>query len=813
VLAVKRKTGSRLWKAPDPHLCELLLAGDVLFVGGRDEVTAYRPGDGKVLWRHPVQGRAYGLVHANGRLLVSTDEGVLHCFVHDAAAPTNVPGTQDSPRSVKDPRRLKTPTLRLAEGPVLRFLTADKAVIRWQTSTPTPTLLEFSEGQDARLLKDNTPRTAHEVTLTELRKDRLYHYRIHAFVDGQDRMTEPFECDTYLNFTAVPQLPAKRPFAVSEAARSAAKEILGATVARQGICLVLGLNDGHLVHELASSTSFHIIAVDDDTGRVERLGDLFRQAGLYGSRVSILHVARLEEAPLPACFANLVVSERCLSGDLPPLPAAQLYCYVRPSGGTALVGPLPRPRLEEWLGKLDVPAQWRTAGGSWLQLTRAHLPDAGVWSHQYGLPDNSAFAGETLGGAKSAADLEVLWFGQPGPRFQGDRNPRKPAPLAVNGRLFVQGFGRILGMDGFNGTILWSLDVPHMKRFNVLRDCSNWCADDDRLYLAVEHQCWQLDAANGHITARLGLAEALPGEDVKDADWGYVARVDKWLLGTTVKADSNYTDYWGGLNWYDAKAGPNNRLVCADRLFAVPLGDKAARWTYRGGAIIHPTVTIAGGHVFFVESRSAALGKNLSGRISDELWKDLHLVAVALETGKVAWSRPIAPLPGFAAFYLAHGSGTLVLVSSEKNRYGIYAFRPEDGKPLWDRTLKWAGGDHGLHLSRPVIVGKRLIVRPWLIDLATGKESATPVPRGGCGTYCATANLLVFRAGEVTLWDWDANVTTRWARLRPDCWLSTVPACGLLLSPEGGGGCSCGGWMEMSVGFLPRGFSGAAKAD
>jgi hypothetical protein len=25
----------------------------------------------------------------------------------------------------------------------------------------------------------------------------------------------------------------------------------------------------------------------------------------------------------------------------------------------------------------------------------------------------------------------------------------------------------------------------------------------------------------------------------------------------------------------------------------------------------------------------------------------------------------------------------------------------------------------------------------------------------------------------------------------------------MLLSPEGGGGCSCGGWLETSIGFMP----------
>ncbi|MFT4559734.1 MAG: hypothetical protein ACI92S_005127, partial [Planctomycetaceae bacterium] len=26
---------------------------------------------------------------------------------------------------------------------------------------------------------------------------------------------------------------------------------------------------------------------------------------------------------------------------------------------------------------------------------------------------------------------------------------------------------------------------------------------------------------------------------------------------------------------------------------------------------------------------------------------------------------------------------------------------------------------------------------------------------------------------------------------------------GMLLAPEGGGGCSCGSWMETSIGFMP----------
>ena len=77
--------------------------------------------------------------------------------------------------------------------------------------------------------------------------------------------------------------------------------------------------------------------------------------------------------------------------------------------------------------------------------------------------------------------------------------------------------------------------------------------------------------------------------------------------------------------------------------------------------------------------------------------------------------------------------------------------------------------------------------------------------RAGRGTYVASTGALFLRAGELCVWDRAEGGATRWARLRPDCWISTVPACGMLLSPEGGGGCSCGSWMEASMGFRPRG--------
>ncbi|MCF6283851.1 MAG: PQQ-binding-like beta-propeller repeat protein [Candidatus Hydrogenedentes bacterium] len=72
------------WKAPSAYPYSLILAGERLYAGGLNEVAAINPKDGSVTWTAPVQGRALELASANGYLLVSTDEGAIHCF-KDAA--------------------------------------------------------------------------------------------------------------------------------------------------------------------------------------------------------------------------------------------------------------------------------------------------------------------------------------------------------------------------------------------------------------------------------------------------------------------------------------------------------------------------------------------------------------------------------------------------------------------------------------------------------------------------------------------------------------------------------------------------------
>jgi outer membrane protein assembly factor BamB len=69
-----------LWRTESEWPLSLVLAGDTLVVGGDREVAGFHAERGTLRWKHAVKGGAYGLAAADGMLLVSTDEGVIHCL-------------------------------------------------------------------------------------------------------------------------------------------------------------------------------------------------------------------------------------------------------------------------------------------------------------------------------------------------------------------------------------------------------------------------------------------------------------------------------------------------------------------------------------------------------------------------------------------------------------------------------------------------------------------------------------------------------------------------------------------------------------
>ncbi|MDE0938599.1 MAG: PQQ-binding-like beta-propeller repeat protein [Pirellulales bacterium] len=811
ITAFDRATKKIRFRATGLSVVSMILAGDTIYAGLVDGVAALSADDGSVLWEASVHGRAFGLAVAAGGLFVSTDEGQITCFRAEGNEKSHSLRQKFAPLQIDSENASPA---KLAWGPLLQFDTPTSATVRWGTGEKMPTRLEYLSASGKQSVTDATLKQEHQVPLKNLGHRRNHPYAILQTDATGQKQRSTFDCDTFFNYSTWPANETSAGEA-EQAAGEAAKKIIAQGGTGPGLCVVLGA--GPLAGAIAAQSDWTVLCLETDQEKIASTRTQLLRAGLYGHRVAVLPVESFEAVPLPSHFANLVVSAATSAGQDPEIGATEAFRLLRPEEGLGVFGQVATEnaeaaveRLEDYFHRDAIPATFiADKDGVWARFVKPTLEGAGEWSHQYGRADNSAFGGELLGYTSVANEMETQWVGRPGPRYQPDRSGRKPGPLSTGGRLFAQGLERIVAVDTYNGTILWSAEVPGMRRFNIPRDSSNWCADEEAVYAAVGDRCWQFNARDGQLRMQYTLPEEASArtKGPTDRQWSYVGSLGPLLLGSATAADAPYEEFRGHAAWYDQPKGPQAAKVCSDSLFALAKQTGALLWNYRDGLILNPTITATPERIYFVVCRHPELLAADSRRIdSPDLWENQFLVALDVNTGERLWEQPLDTDDGESVFYLAHQREKLVIVSSGSGKYHVSVYDDQDGKLAWEDRFDWPGGahDHGKAMSRPAMINGNLFVRPRVFDLASGQTLAKVMPGGGCGTYACAGNFLIFRSGNITLWDHRYEIPSQWARLRPGCWLSAIPANGMLLAPEAGGGCSCGTWMETSVGFMPK---------
>ncbi len=81
-----------LWKQPNSGDGSLVAAGNMIFAGGKNEVTGYLSATGERKWHASVDGEVTGLVIGQGHLLVSTSSGKIYAFA-DQSVGTSSPAS------------------------------------------------------------------------------------------------------------------------------------------------------------------------------------------------------------------------------------------------------------------------------------------------------------------------------------------------------------------------------------------------------------------------------------------------------------------------------------------------------------------------------------------------------------------------------------------------------------------------------------------------------------------------------------------------------------------------------------------------
>ncbi|MCX5637021.1 MAG: methyltransferase domain-containing protein, partial [Planctomycetota bacterium] len=444
-------------------------------------------------------------------------------------------------------------------GPYVQFTGPYTAVVRWDTGNANNSVIQYGTTTSlGTTLQDPTPSTVHEVIIGNLEWKTKYYYRVN---DGDGGFTSPYWFDNSINYTTIDCSAAASPYtadSLTAAYEAAANRIINQTGIKNGYCLVYGCGEGRLAFELAKRSELTIIGVDEDINKINTATEKLMEAGVYGARVKLRHVSSLSSLPFTKYFANLIVSERMISDGSCPGSALEMFRVLRPSGGIAYLGQpsgctnvLTQNELESWLdaGSLSYTTT-NDPNSVWSKVIRAPLAGSGWWSHQYGTPQTSGNSFDTMPGISGSGDMELQWIGRPGADSALDRHVRMPAPVTANGRIYHQGLNRIMAMDSYNGAMLWSLEIPHLRRVNMPRDASNVCADDDAVYVAVKDACWRIDGDTGLRTLTHKLNDL-------GHDWGCVFRYGDKLYGSAVIEGACFTKYWDtvpevGAYHYDA---------------------------------------------------------------------------------------------------------------------------------------------------------------------------------------------------------------------------------------------------------------------
>jgi len=727
---------------PDDSV-SMIRAGDAVIVGGKDVVTAYATATGQKRWSAEVKGEVWSLAVAGGDLLASTDAGMIYCFRADAAV------------------------------------------------------------------------------------EPLVHEPVVAV---------PFKDDA--------------------AYRHVAETALAQTDRRQGFCLVLDADEGQLAYEIARKSKFFVIGLEADAAKVAKARRNLTAAGLYGKRVVIHHCPPEKVREYPAYFANLIVADACVkAGDGVEITykPQDIFRMLRPYGGVFVVGRNQQDKDWQW----HVEGGWAKGGipgwhaikdlPGYGMVERGELPGAGNWSHMYADTANTGNSGDAL---VTGVDYDLQWMGAPGNERIINRHMTPMGPLYMNGRMFVFGYNYISVVDAYNGTYLWEKEIPDSSRILMALNASPICVDERYFYSVSGSECWVMDVRNGDVVRKLKS----PRE--KD-DWGFIASTGTHIVATNQNPKARLARKNGRWDYAllhsfaplrKAKRGSDKPLVhdattrpvVGDVLFVLDAETHERIWTREKGIILQSSIAISEGVIYFAECRDKELRAHDSGHVPlrEFVHRDAWFVAVDLKTGRQLWERPVELKDqATTALYLIKAKPNVLLLTTGFARmemappkagtqgpakltprtcYLIRTMDPATGKTRTDTVYAGPLGvlsnetNHNQYLMHANIIDNKAMMNFYpgpmgVFDLTTGKEESFNPGTRRCSPMTASLTNGFYRAGYSSTYDFRTGKKAPVTRItRPSCWISILPAGGLVLMPEyGSTSCRCGYPIQTSVVMAP----------
>jgi hypothetical protein len=705
-------------------------------------------------------------------------------------------------------------TAEIEAGPYVHFTKKAEVTVYWKTATAVPSVLEY--GLDPNLgqtVEDLTPKTDHELTITPIKPETNYSYRI----DVNGITTETYEFYSAFDFGPEPFPAGASPYPVDSLTplyEQAAEYIINTSGITKGVCIDYGCGQGRLAYEIAKRSNLKIIGFEEDVDKVAQARDYLDEAGIYGLQATVFS-GSLSALNCRDYSANLIVSDKMIAEGVCPGTSAEMFRVLAPAGGLAYLGQPPacpnslsRPALESWLSGISYNIT-EDSNGLWANVTRDALAGAGEWAHFYADLANTANSGET----NIQNNMKLLWYGQPGPRYITDRHNRPMSSLYKDGIVITPGIHRIMAFDAYNGSRYWDMSIPEVTRVAVLKDCGWVALADDYAYVAHKQNCVGLDLKTGQPTIHLEPPQLIEGQT---RNWGYLGVEDNRVYGSGQKDGASVIGHSLG-NIMSYVYADNRPIATSDYLFCLDRHTGSQLWTYKrtgGSVIINPAIAVGGDYIYFIESRNSDAINDTDGRVTASTLmagSNEYLVKINKTTGVEADAQPIN-LPFEHVVYLSYAAseGLLIATGSWNDpgcRYEQYAYNSSDLSLAWssDYYQGSTNGDHGEQDQHPVIVGSMMYSRYYKVNLSNGSVTAFALYRGNCGTQSACPTHLFGRNGNPYLYELPVGTPTQITNeTRQGCWINMIPAGGLLLIPESSAGCTCDYPIQTSMTFMPE---------
>ena len=588
--------------------------------------------------------------------------------------------------------------------------------------------------------------------------------------------------------------------------QAAAQYIVAQSGVSKGYCCVFGAGQGRLAYEMSLlAGNLRFIGIEENSSLVDSGRTALNGEDLYGYKIS-LHQGSLSAVKYHDYAAVLVVSDAIIANGVCPGLASEMFRMVRPAGGVAIIGqpancpiPLSRIALENWLNAAGLAYTiTEDSNGLWARVNRGPLSGAGEWSHMWANPGNTGCSEDQL----ANNSVSVLWYGGPGPKLLVDRHNRPMASLFKAGRLIVPGDNRVDCLDAYNGARLWEMVVANSARIAIQRDAGWVAMDDSYVYIAAQNNCYKVNLNTG-ATANTFQSTAA------NRDWGYLGVDGDLLIGSNQINGASIigprSD--GG----DIAYGDSKDIITSKALFCRNKISGALIWTYDNSTVItNPAICVSEDAVYFYESNHPDATGDADGRVPlGNFFKQSagSLVKINKNSGNLVWRVPASP-PFAHVIYLSYANNVVLATGSytlsSKIWYQKIAYNPANGSVLWSKDNDSGYGpglNHGEQDKRSMIIGNNVYHKFGCYNLLTGATVNYSLTTSNCADSSASASCIYSRDGG-----FPSGASTSGGasvplcnEMRPGCYITIIPAGGLIFLPSYAAGCSCGPYTLLTT--------------